>query len=1231
MRLYLLGSDSTVGGIYEKGDIKGETSNENYGFNTEVLAKHEPSCDLLNIHNTDELFQDDDYQKRLFPPDIFKLNKLVECTSSSKTDNLYTEKLCTSRALKRILVEDESSAPKPSPKKIELKPIVEDGENNIFAEESITALDFKTEQNHSTGCKLPGQQIIKKELCIKLYRCGIKQSIHTEKICNSSFLSPVEQVTEKIAFSGDELPSISPGLRKTGIKQILPKENTVKKNLILKLYARSNLWHTKTNSGVLYRNAIKKINIDENGFFKNTILEKIGEITKRRDLLKSSIDLYPTYSNIRKFALNKVYSLFDDNAINLDMLITPGMSISDIRSACISNNIFFKKLQKYCEKVAEDVLAAPASCLAHIFQSYANFNLKNYFREDNIRIKISHKKNKFLPALKELIIKTIYDLPNSIVCELEKTDKKNIVDALFVDLHGALASKSLIKNLNLLFKSNKNKFANKRFYDDLNLFDELLEKTVSIVRSSCIFHEGVFLPDEPTAEKLSRYLLSDMYGMPLNFHKKIKFPDKNTLKIDNFILDSNYARGASAIKTETSSNCNNDQSEQRIMIKEFNLKSYYKADLFSADNTSNIYEDATKKISIDSNCRFKNRVLEELGHYIISRGFIKSSLDLSKTYSNIRKYVLHKVSPFINDAMTTTDELITPGIHLSDLSRNLISNSAFFEKLSKNCEEIAKSINFIPNDYFSSIIQSYIYLSPTERLRVNKKKKKLCPELKLIIIETISNLTNNIVNELKKFKPNEIIDGLFTNIHDVYLPKTLIRNLELILNSNNMPGNKYKPNLNLLNNLFKKVLSEVEICPILHEEKIFSIERETAKILSKYLLSDMYSIPVKIQKKLILHKHTEDDISESNHEKSSETNNDNNMEPSLLEKSIIIPQKKLKWGTKWGIDIISPLNIYKLDLSMIDIDKDDFECYFIDKIRKYPSVTKHLGKNEKINVDLSITYSNVKNYIFETFSFFLKDIEEETRSKIKLTNGMTLDELRLTYVSKEFLCKFHEFCTEAINRINSCRNTKLTDLIQFRIHLGTEMSKSISILMNKERKNRFLNEITNLLVKNILNTTKVIVNTIKLISNNKFMDEHFSNFYDIYVDNVSLLKAKSVFDSVHKRVANDHLLIKIADKISLNMIHKNSAKKHIVHRIINKYMVCRGLSTYDYIRKLIKEDIPTLEYNLGNTIMIIRNDKIQTADQKTRYNILMYLESDLIETTIKLYNKLCTKKCMSHK
>ncbi|WP_176695821.1 hypothetical protein, partial [Candidatus Ichthyocystis sparus] len=762
----------------------------------------------------------------------------------------------TFSALKRQYIEDESILIEPNPKRIDLKK---------NTEEIITASNLKNigqTKKYSPKSKTPEWPIIKKEIRIKLHRCDIREIMYTEKTCNALPLNFTEHITAKNTLTDNETLSITQSLRRVEPKKISINKNKIRKNIRLRTYHNTNLWNTKSNSRMVYIDAIKKIGIDNDGLFKSRVLEKICKTVERRNLLKLYIDLSQTYSNIRKYVLYKISSLFEDDTIDTGILITPGMSISDLRSSCISNNMFFKKLREHCKKIKQDIQLTPNNNLSLIFQSCITLNKNDYLNSTKPRIRFRPQKHRFIPDIKELIIDTISNLPNSIISEIEKIDPENIVNSLFSDVHGVLASKSLIKNMNLLFESNRHEFefANKRFDDNLNLFNKLLEKIANIVRKFCIFHDGVFLPDKSTVEQLSKYLLSDMYGVSSKFHKKLKLPAQDIQKpresIDNINFKSNYTKDVTRSVTR-----NTDPSEQKTMTKEFFIKPYRKINLLSAGNTSNIYEYAIKKISIDNNSRFKDSVLEELGDYITSRGVTKSSINLSKTYSNVRKYVLDKISPYISDVITTTDVLIAPGMSLSDLAYNCASNNIFFEKLSKNCEEAVKNIKLVPSNYFSVIIQSHINFGSPDLLMITRKKNKLCSSTKLLITETISNLPNNIIHEIKKFNPNEIYDGLFVNIHNVHLQKSLIRKIELIFNSNKLPDNKFISNLNLLNNLLTKIFIEVESHPVLHEGKILFPGEHTAKLLSKYLLSGMYNIPTKIHKELTINKHIKDNMS----------------------------------------------------------------------------------------------------------------------------------------------------------------------------------------------------------------------------------------------------------------------------------------------------------------------------------------------------------------------------------
>ncbi|WP_092343584.1 hypothetical protein [Candidatus Ichthyocystis sparus] len=1258
MYSYLLGSNFNVDGVDEKKEInsginditteqlsyqnKYMTNNENYDFHTGVLPKHEPYYDFLNLHNSGDLFQEDDYQKRLLPPDIFKLNKLDECDLLSKTKGSYTDKQCTSRTLKRILVEDESpSTPLPYPQNIEeiaqkhsISPQIVDSpivikelhiklhrcntkqsmENKIICndESSInctgqsinttTSKNIEQDiQNNYNSCKTPELPTIRKELHIKLHRCSLKQIMENKKTRVVPSINSTEQIINST--------SVSKNTRNHTVTPETSKLYAIRKEIRLKSYHPSNWHHTKNYSNV-YRDAIKKINVDSNGLFKSCALKEIHKYTRNKNFIKSSIDLSRTYFNIRMYALWKIYPFLEK--MEEDILITSGMSISDLRSSCTSNTIFFRKLLKKCEKIANNIRVTTNSSFSRILQTSVGVNYKDRSNQTykNKRIKFCSDQNKLLTELKYLIIDTILNLPNSIICEINRFNQNDLVNSLFSEVHGVLVYNSLIKKIRLFFNYNKNKFIDSKFDDNLNLINSLLNKIENIVGSSYIFHERVFSPNKHMVKKLSRYLLSDMYGIPAKFYEKLKLSPENIekhLKLGNDINVKNVK-----------------QSEQSVTTREFNLKMYRKVDLCSAEFTSIIYEDAIKKIDIDSNGLFIKSVLDKLGTFIISRGITKSSLDLYVTYSNVHKYVLDKVSPYINSIITSTDLLITSLVPISELSSNCISNSIFFEKFTEKCEEIAKNINSIPDDYFSNIIQSYVYSGLNERFRIDCKKSELCSEVKSLIMDTILNLPNSTIDKLKRFKQSEIISGLFSDIHGVYIPKSLIRKLVLFCNSNKLTNDNgnFKSNLSLLSKLLAKVLSKVKSSPILHEEKLFFPSESTAELLSRYLLSDMYGIPFKFHKKFKL-SISSNDLDEDCTKNASHYDYVN-IEPQLLEKTILIPTADYAWNPKF----ITSLNIYELAISMIDIDKGDFEDSIIDKFKHYPLMKKHLRKKEKIDIDFSITYNNVKNYILEIFCPFLKEIEEGTKSKTKPVNGMTIDELRSTYISdKELFDKLRKFSTKIINRIKNCRNNTLINLIQYHVHL--ENLKSVAI--KKNMKVKYYNDtISELLVRNISNIEDMIVSAIKSIPNSKIMEGCFSHFHDMYIDNESLLKIKLVFDSVQKKVSNDNLLNRLLDRIHLDIIDKIE-KENNIYTILNGHILHGRLSTYSYIRKLVKEEFPAIKDNLSNTIMIIRNDKIEAADQKIRGEILERLRSDLIATTINSYRRLCVKKYRAYK
>ncbi|CUT18269.1 MULTISPECIES: hypothetical protein [Candidatus Ichthyocystis] len=459
-----------------------------------------------------------------------------------------------SGTVKRSFIGDESSSTTKKPKIVNLKQSPD---------------DEKTLQNYPSTSEMLSRSVIKKELHIKLYRCDINY----EKNPNASSLKKIEQKTlntreiskqyvikkelriklYRCDINSEKNPN-APSLKKIEQK-ILDTIKTSKQSVIRKelISYHPGSFYCKGISSSIYRNAIKRIGVDSNGLFKDCVSEKISKIFKKINFSELSPDLSKTYYNVRKYALGRIYPLFYEDTFVSDVLITPGISILDLKSKCISNSTFFKKLRGSCEKVAEDIRTTPDSYLSHVFQSYIFFSPSGYLNSTDTKIKIYPPKKKILPRLKDLIIDTISNLPNSIICEIEKLDQNDIVRALFSDVHGVLVSKLLVKNLNLLSNSNKSKFINLRFDsnqdlfdDDLNLLNELFDKIANLVRGFCMFKDGFFFPDESTVEQLSKHLLSDMYGVSCSLHKKLKLSAQNILKpqelVDNIKLDHNYTK-----------------------------------------------------------------------------------------------------------------------------------------------------------------------------------------------------------------------------------------------------------------------------------------------------------------------------------------------------------------------------------------------------------------------------------------------------------------------------------------------------------------------------------------------------------------------------------------------------------------------------------------------------------------------------------------------------------------
>uniref|UniRef100_UPI001146D3C1 hypothetical protein n=1 Tax=Candidatus Ichthyocystis sparus TaxID=1561004 RepID=UPI001146D3C1 len=319
MYLYNLSNNFTSSNI---DDIKNDTyhntiehvcyenlhKSNNYRFNRCIgVIPKDDNPHILNFCAHDTSYQENNHEGDLLPPDIFKLTQLAE-------PNLSSKQPYTSRALKRQYIEDESILIEPNPKRIDLKK---------NTEEIITASNLKNigqAKKYLPKYKIPEWQIIKKEIRVKLYRCDNREIMCAEKTCNALPLTSTEHITAKNTFTYNEPLSITQNPRRVEPEKISINKNAIKKNIRLRSYHNTNLWHIKSNSRIVYIDAIKKIGIDNNGSFRRIVLKKMGKIIERRNLLKSSINLSQTYSNIRKYILNNMSSLFEDDTVDSGIL-----------------------------------------------------------------------------------------------------------------------------------------------------------------------------------------------------------------------------------------------------------------------------------------------------------------------------------------------------------------------------------------------------------------------------------------------------------------------------------------------------------------------------------------------------------------------------------------------------------------------------------------------------------------------------------------------------------------------------------------------------------------------------------------------------------------------------------------------------------------------------------------------------------------------------------------------
>ncbi|WP_176695806.1 hypothetical protein, partial [Candidatus Ichthyocystis sparus] len=581
----------------------------------------------------------------------------------------------------------------------------------------------------------------------------------------------------------------------------MPENSVMPKGLkiVSNIYTYNNMHYMEFSKNT-YEYIIGKIDIDKEKLLRSKVLELLKNRIKNRGFNASLMDISHTYSRMKKYISDKVHPLIDYILRIKDIRITPGMSISDIKNNCISNEYFFDTLHKCCKEIAKNLSEIKGKNFLPMLQRTINFGSeKNLFTStDNIdtstRIKINS-------LFKTLIIDALNNLSDSIKSIIEKFNEDHISECMFIKLYGAYVPGSLIRNVKDIYIIDKMMVENKFNVIDKPLIKIKLEE---IVKESVILYGGVVLsPNESTVTSMVDYLLSDI----VKGHSDIR----SKLFVENETLKSNY-------KKTSVNEASQDYRDPLVLRK-------------------HIYESAIEEIRIDEDRIFVNCILKELKDDIESNDFDKSCINLSMIYSNIRKYISDKVHSLINSTILISDILIDPGMSITEIKRKSISNALFFYKLYEQCKDLAIDINEIPHESFLPILSS----NDTPVINVgnvaHNKRDKILQELRCLIVDTIYNLPQKIIFVIDKLKATDISRLIFIPFNDVYVTKSFMRNALDICNGSY--DFKIKKPRSIDNFHEKKRLEEMmKKSVILIGEMVFSPSESTIKSIIGHLLKE---------------------------------------------------------------------------------------------------------------------------------------------------------------------------------------------------------------------------------------------------------------------------------------------------------------------------------------------------------------------------------------------------------
>ncbi|WP_092343615.1 hypothetical protein [Candidatus Ichthyocystis sparus] len=701
---------------------------------------------------------------------------------------------------------------------------------------------------------------------------------------------------------------------------------------------------------------------------------------------------------------------------------------------------------------------------------------------------------------------------------------------------------------------------------------------------------------------------------------------EHTMEQEQYSLDTK--------EEDTASNIERYAIPEKLQL----ITPHYRCAEVNYRRTVGIYEYVIKSIEIDNNRSYENFIITNLAYQIKNKGLDPSSIDLSFTHSMVRKYIADKISSRINNIMLNTDVVIAPGMSPAIVKSACISNHLFFKRLFKCCKDVLMEIKKIDHEDFLPITQIKFCFRGYDAFlfaRTKDLKFSLSHGLKKLIVDTIIDLPQKIINEIKKLKNTDVLNRMFSLVHGVHISRSALRTANFILHSVQEKVEKteidnIKDYMKLLNEFSPKLEEEVSRSVVLYGEKIFSLNKYTAESMVKYLLEDIKNACSKPTKA----------ISSRSGNKTRDKNLSsryNCTKVKILKSSPAIDgslvQLKAAYISKTSSCKWDPFNerqesLFKMSFAMIEIDLESFKTSLIDK-----SYKKYLLKRQISEVPVSprikIMFGRVKDHILGQFYPFLDEIEEEIKSKVELLSGMSIEQIKSSYISN---CtssqKLSKLCDKIVRNTKICHNAVLYGIMPATVKWDGVLKDSSRIHFSDTMKNSLIEDVRKSLIDNILSAPIKAFNIIKLLPESSVIPLFFSLIGGYYVDNRSLMRATEIFEYTRKKILIDRELMKSMSRIVKKLIllkKVNDASRSNMCALIDNFIVDKSNTSYSYLKKLSERQSEKLERTLRDPVMIISGNKVLVANEKIKDKILSRLKRSLISKSIITYRNLCIK------